>query len=620
MRYKAITFVLLGLFLFSLVSALDVTLTSPDLDKTIQQGGYDIILIHYVIDNTGGSAGAVSIEFNPGLTNTPESKSIAFKNDSIKEGDTFLIVEVQDTENPIIYTGDINAKFGNDLLSSLTSHITVDGDLTPVGDCYLYTKNYFKSPKIQQGDTNDNIATIRVVASLGCPNLKFDDITLTSTDAMEGEPLGVSFMETSIEGKEYLFRLSANAENVQTGSYNYIYSISATGEGYENLNKDIEFIITVMSGINPITDDLPSSIPTCSLSASEFALNQTYKLICTSTNPNIEIQPVIDYDYIKGLGVTETGSTYEYSFQPKQFGNTIIRARFLFKNAPIGNEYSQEVRILASSGIVPGTSLALKFYPNLYEAKEDEPITIRAVDNESGNILTNAKIYLDGIEMLNDSLVLKSNKNYEIRASFIGYSDLVETINLNPKLINFTIGTEYNLGESLNFTTDPEDATVTLNGSLISLPFPLNSIGTFEISVSKLGYTTSTQNITVGSHSKIIYSTPIDSIEKGGEILVEFAENETLIYVDFQADPSEAAVILVQEFTGKQVSFLTEKEGVYHVYADGEFIQQFSVIKSDGWWNFYKSPWVWIPAIIILILLFIYYGFFAPDPEDEEDN
>jgi len=620
MRYKAITFVLLGLFLFSLVSALDVTLTSPDLDKTIQQGGYDIILIHYVIDNTGGSAGAVSIEFNPGLTNTPESKSIAFKNDSIKEGDTFLIVEVQDTENPIIYTGDINAKFGNDLLSSLTSHITVDGDLTPVGDCYLYTKNYFKSPKIQQGDTNDNIATIRVVASLGCPNLKFDDITLTSTDAMEGEPLGVSFMETSIEGKEYLFRLSANAENVQTGSYNYIYSISATGEGYENLNKDIEFIITVMSGINPITDDLPSSIPTCSLSASEFALNQTYKLICTSTNPNIEIQPVIDYDYIKGLGVTETGSTYEYSFQPKQFGNTIIRARFLFKNAPIGNEYSQEVRILASSGIVPGTSLALKFYPNLYEAKEDEPITIRAVDNESGNILTNAKIYLDGIEMLNDSLVLKSNKNYEIRASFIGYRDLVETINLNPKLINFTIGTEYNLGDSLNFTTDPEDATVTLNGSLISLPFPLNSIGTFEISVSKLGYTTSTQNITVGSHSKIIYSTPIDSLEKGGEILVEFAENETLIYVDFQADPSEAAVILVQEFTGKQVSFLTEKEGVYHVYADGEFIQQFSVKKSDGWWNFYKSPWVWIPAIIILILLFIYYGFFAPDPEDEEDN
>jgi len=63
--------------------------------------------------------------------------------------------------------------------------------------------------------------------------------------------------------------------------------------------------------------------------------------------------------------------------------------------------------------------------------KEDDKIIIRVVDNESGNILTNAKIYLDGIEMLNDSLVLRSNKNYEIRASLIGYSDLVETINLN---------------------------------------------------------------------------------------------------------------------------------------------------------------------------------------------
>ena len=608
MRYKAITFVILGLFLFSLVSALDVTLTPNIITDNVKQGESITKTIHYEIFNPDTTTQTATIIINTDILpfTTTSISSVVVDTNETETGDFTITFSPSISDEDKLYADYI--RLGSE---NILAKITVEEDQT--GTCRLIELPHTTSFRITQGETGTT-QQIKIRASTECPDLIFNSL---APQTQMDKPMYIESMGESEQGREYIFTVGLDAVDVQTGTYSNSYIVSAFS-GDTIYSKTIPLSVTVSSGTAP--DSTFTTLPTCSLSASEFALNQTYKLICNSISPNIEVQPVIDYDYIKGIGVSETGDSYEYSFQPIQFGNTEIKARFLFKNAPMGSEYSQEVRILASSGVVQGTSLALKFYPDLYEAKEDEPITIRAVDNESGNILTNAKIYLDGIEMLNDSLVLKSNKNYEIRASFIGYRDLVETINLNPKLINFTIGTEYNLGDSLNFTTDPEDATVTLNGSLISLPFPLNSIGTFEISVSKLGYTTSTQNITVGSHSKIIYSTPIDSIEKGGEILVEFAENETLIYVDFQADPSEAAVILVQEFTGKQVSFLTEKEGVYHVYADGEFIQQFSVIKSDGWWNFYKSPWVWIPAIIILILLFIYYGFFAPDPEDEEDN
>jgi len=618
---KLFLFLFLGIFLINSVFALSVTLSPTTISESIDQGESKFISIGYTINGinlTKDEGKYIWIYFDSNSGEFLEEsivQSSALISSSQNTGSVQLYFPVKDTTQKGDYEGVIRAKYGEDISNTVDVLINVEDDSTPNGECYLYTKNYFKSPKIKQGESNDNIATIKVVASSGCPNLNFDDITLTSTDAMEGEPLGISFMETSIEGKEYLFRLSANAENVQTGSYNYIYSISASGEGYENLNKDIEFVITVISGINPIADDLPSSLPTCSLSASEFELNKTYKLICTATNPNIYIHPIVDNRYIEGLGVTETGSSYEYLFNPKQFGNTEIKARFLFKNAPIGNEYSQEVRILAGSGVVPGTSLALRFYPELYIAKEDEPITIRAVDNESGNILTGATIYLDGIEMVNDSLILKSGKNYEIRASFIGYSDLVKTINLNPKLIDFTINSEYNLGDTLNFTTDPEDATVSLNGELINIPFVFTELGTFEISVSKLGYTTSSKNITIGSQANVIYSTPPSDTKKGGEILVEFEKNDTLIRVDFQADPREASNILVEEFIGKEVRFDTKKVGVYRIYADEQMVHQVSIVKGSSWW---KSPWFWIPASLILIALFVYYGFLKEDSEEEE--
>ena len=604
MRYKNFTFILLGLFLLSSVSASTIcTLSQQIIEVTEGEVPQSISftcfnnapLLTTLTAVTTTTTDLFSLSNNIIGANTTSSSQISseINFNSMPIGEHLGYIWFDDGTMPI------NIK------------LIVNANTQSSGDCYLYTKKYLKSLKINQEEIKNDIATVRVIASEGCPDLTFDDVVLTYTDAIEGKPLGLNVGWLEVEGKEYNFNLDANAEGVGRGVYHYTYSVSI--DGRPELDKDVDFTIEVYAGdvINPNIGNITSNLPTCSLSASEFALNQTYKLICNSINSNIQIQPIIEYDYIKGVGVSETGDSYEYSFQPIDFGNTIIKARFLFKNAPIGNEYSQEVRILASSGVVPGTSLALRFYPPLYEAQENSPITIRAVDNETGNILTNAVIYLDGIELLNDSLILKSNKNYEVRVSHLGYSDLVEDINLNPKLINFTLKSEYNLGESLNFTTDIEGATVSLNGELISLPFILNSLGTFEISVSKLGYTTSSQNITIGSISRIIYSTPLTELKKGGDVLIEFEKNDTKIYVDFQADTTKPAVILISEFTGKEVRFKTEETGVYHVYADGEFIHQF-VIESNDW---YKSYWLWIPLGLACVGLFLYYGL----KEDEDE-
>ena len=604
MRYKAITFILLGLFLFSFVSAVDITLTPNTITETIKQGESLTKIIHYEIFNPDTITQTATIIINPDILSftTTSISSVSVATNTTESGDFTITFSPTTSDEDKLYADYIRLNSEN-----ILAKITVEEDQT--GTCRLIELPHTTSFRISQGDIGTT-QQIKIRASTECPELVFNPL---APQTQMDKPMYIESMGESEQGKEYTFTIGLDAVDVQTGTYSNSYIVSAFS-GDIIYSKTIPLSVTVSSGTSP--DSTFNSLPSCSLSASEFSLNQTYSLICNSISPNIDIQPIIDFDYIKGIGVSETGDSYEYSFQPIQFGNTEIKARFLYKNAPMGNEYSQEVRILAGSGVVPGTSLALKYYPNLYEAKEDEKITIRAVDNKSGNILTDAKIYLDGIEMTNDSLTLKNNKNYEIRASFIGYSDLVETINLNPKLINFTMADQYKLEDSLNFTTDPEDATVTIDDGLISLPFVLNTLGIFKISVSKLGYTTTTKNITVVSQILIKYSTPMDDLKKGGSVLVEFEKNNTLIYVDFQADPSKASVILVEEFTGQKVNFDTEENGVYHVYADGEFIQQFNV-DSNNWW---QNKWIWIISIVIGVLLFIYYGFLSPDKDDEEDS
>ncbi len=67
MRYKAITFILLGLFLFSFVSAVDITLTPNTITETIKQGESLTKIIHYEIFNPDTITQTATIIINPDI-------------------------------------------------------------------------------------------------------------------------------------------------------------------------------------------------------------------------------------------------------------------------------------------------------------------------------------------------------------------------------------------------------------------------------------------------------------------------------------------------------------------------------------------------------------------------
>ena len=143
----------------------------------------------------------------------------------------------------------------------------------------------------------------------------------------------------------------------------------------------IPFNIVVTAGVTPATNFSINNLPQCSLTNNILNLNSTYRLICNNMQPDITVQPSIDNLYLIGVGLESSVSTYTWSFQPIKFGNTRITANFFYRNAPVGQPFTQDVNIQSTGYVVPGTSLKVSYFPLLSQARENERVTIQLVDN-----------------------------------------------------------------------------------------------------------------------------------------------------------------------------------------------------------------------------------------------
>jgi hypothetical protein len=328
-------------------------------------------------------------------------------------------------------------------------------------------------------------------------------------------------------------------------------------------------------------------------------VNQTYKLICNNVDPNIEVQPIIDTDFFQGVYpyVEENQNTYTYSFKPIKTGDAQMKCNFLFKGASIGQPFIQNVKVLAGAYIMGGTQLELRFYPELYESK-DGNVIIRVIDNATGNILDDSRILLSGVLVDNNSLHLEQNQLYEIRASHSGYSDLVRQISLAPKSINFTIKSQYLKGEVLNFSTQPTGAKILLDNNIITLPFILDSEGQHTITAVLLGYTETSQNITVVNDARILDSTPTEDAKVGKSIFVTVSRNDSSLRVSFRADAKSESTNINQT-VGSTISILAKDHGIYEFYADNNFLKSYTV---DGT-AFYLQWWFWVIGVVVVIFV-----------------
>lgn len=386
--------------------------------------------------------------------------------------------------------------------------------------------------------------------------------------------------------------LEINTEGLNSQTYSSKLKISAFSKIFE-----IPFVIIVTGGTSPQGNFSADNLPTCSLNAINLNLNNTYSLICSNLQTDISITPVIDNNYIKGVGSDNSDTQYIWNFKAKKIGVTNITACFDYLGSPMGDCFYNEVKITNSgTSIVGGITLDLIFYQNGQSKNKDSlgavDTIIHIVDNSTRNILDDAKFYLGGFETTNHTINMKSGEVYELAATYPGYLPLYTNISASEVPIIFTISpskTSYSVGEVVTITSELANVSYLLNNVIITSPYTFSSVGNFTLKAVKQGYADTEMQVNVTDSVFVKEGMKADDWKKGEDILlvlnkisswsVEFTEQSkdddgNIIYT--------SPVTTLVSGTGDKISFNSDKIGKYEIKADGVTIAT-KYVKSSFW-------------------------------------
>ena len=601
---------LLAIIIVSLLSVVSATTTSISANQTqftVNPGSTGAISVSYQINNTGGvGAKGVVLTGSPRFV-TYSGSPISFDVNTTTSGSITLnyliplnavqgvvVNSVIIDEQTIDFTFNVQVQQQQNLSPILvfptSKIITVkQGDEKTQNILITVPSSYPRTITIQSVDFNPNVETI-----------KFGDLNLGLV--APGQSIQIPIIFSGI--------------NAQTGTYQTQLSIFAIDSQGQVTLPSVGLQLQVSAGISPTVNFSLSELPTCSLNTIELNLNMTASMTCSRPNPNIEIFPVIDSFYLKGVSVDQTSSQFIYNFQAKKIGNTKVIAEFKYQNSPIGNPFEQEVRISPSgSSPIPGTVIDLLFYQEgsqtIKSSLAPKETIIQVVDNQTKSLVNSYKMYLGGLE-INNTLTLEAGRNYDFRVTSPGYLDLTTSFNVSKTQIIITINPvkTYVVGDSLNITTNPENATLYLNGIVITSPYILTTSGNHLLKAEKSGYLTTEMNLSVGNLIEVNSVSPIyDDWKKGKDVTMKLSQSDiwNITFEKKNGDLFDSAVI-ISNGVGDSVSFKIEELGRYKIYSGGSLVTS-QLVEKGGIIKWIQDNWFWsvLGAIVIVLGYFLFF-------------
>lgn len=575
----------LFLFLINFVSAYTVQFSPNQVNSQVIQGQSTSVTVNYIVTNYGESSTAfITTTSFPSNMLTSNTGSVIINANTTTSGSFVLTFNSNG-----VATGNYSAwiTFG-------TSSIFTSLEVKPIPNTCALNPSLVSYSQAVQANTIIPLSKITFNPT-GCTG----SLVLTSSNVLlEGGVISSSGVQKPLS----ISSIVSDGVNLQidtTGLSSQTYSSKLKINAF-SMTFEIPFLITVTQGTNPTINFSVNQLPTCSVSATQANLNVTDSLICTNVQPDVRVSPRVN-ELIEGIGVDNSNGQFTWYFKAKKLGVAKVIVDFYYLNAPVGNPFEQEIKIVSGSYSQGGTIMRFKFYPELYNTP-DGKVIIQVIDNSSNNLIQNAQIYMDGVLLNNNTIQLQQNKNYELRASSYGYSDIVEVISLSQLPINFTIYNQYLVGDSLNFQTNPPNATILYDDEIITLPFQLTEEGIHTITASYLGYSQTEKNITVVKNANLISSLPIEEFKIGKIIYAQVDRNDSklkIVYLDKNLVPN-----VLNETVGDYISVKADKKGTYEIYGDDNLLIRYE--KKDTKWYF---SWWFLTLCGIAVLIFLYLAF-----------
>lgn len=419
--------------------------------------------------------------------------------------------------------------------------------------------------------------------------------------------------------------LEINTGGLNSQTYSSTLKVNAFSKTFE-----IPFVIIVTSGNSQQGNVSVNNLPTCSLNSITLNLNQTYSLTCSNLQTDISIVPLVDNNYIKGVGLSPSTSQYVWNFVGKKVGITNVTACFNYLGSSMGDCFTQQVQITNSGSTILGsTTLDLIFYQggnsvSLEKLKSLETV-INVVDNSTRNLVSSYELLLNGVQV-NNTLNLETSKIYELRAKSFGYDDKLITFNVSSANLEVYLNPNkdsYFVGDIVNFTSNIENVTFLVNGEIVASPYTFFSQGNNSIKAEKEGYLSEEINVSVNPVISLssIFSNG-NTINAGelktkSKVIIKLSE-ESIWSAYFSEEYKEnnekkyKAPILLTNGVGSEVNFETKGYGYYEVKAKKDISsKEYSVLNTlvtsrplelKELWDKY---WVWIISVGALLIAVI---------------
>lgn len=409
-------------------------------------------------------------------------------------------------------------------------------------------------------------------------------------------------------GNSVMIPIEINSESASTGTYSDTLQFLVYNSSGSKINlPSVSISVIVTSSISPVSNFTFTDLPSCSLDATEISVNDSHRLTCSITNANFQVRPVIDSKFIRGISVSETSNQFIYEFRANTIGLTTIKAEFLYKNAPIGTPFSQDLRISYSgSSPISGTKMDFNFYQlGSKKTKENlvaDSVTVLVIDNSTQSLVPSFTLYLNG-QPTNNTFTLEADKTYELRASSSGYIDGVSILKVQEvplSLIIDPIKDYYELGEKINVTSSPEGATIMLDNSVVASPFAISSEGVHTIKIVKAGYISAEKNVTVKTIITVTdTSIPFQDWKVGNTIVLRLSKPSKWVVtrdgVQIASNISDSDI----------VKFKIDKVGMYSGTA-GDSVFMSKSIEKKPFFSFMPDWWtIWHTIVIVVIVIVI---------------
>ncbi len=509
------------------------------------------------------------------------------------------------------YSGFIYSSDG--MTTNINLNISDSSQSNPSGCIIDIFPTIMNNVKIQQGEKK-----VRNI-QLSVPSCYNSSVNINGVNLQTDEQpiqLGELALGLIQPGNSILVPIDINAEGVSTGQYSDTLQFLIYDNKGNKINvPSVSVSVLVSQGISPMNNFSLSQLPTCSLDSITLNLNNTYKLTCSVSNPNIEVKPIIDSKYVKGVSVSESSTQYIYEFKAVLTGITSINAEYLYKNAPIGTPFSQEIKITNSGTLsIGGIDMKAEFYQGGVKKEIDGLIAtttvILATDNKTGNLINPFDLYLDGVKLNQTNIDLKSDKIYNIRVCANGYNDLIiYNLSVSQNQISYTISpqkNEYEQGEQITVNSSIANVSLLLNNYIVSNPIILNSPGNNTLQIVKEGYVSANITFKVNPSISLGSCTPIQSEwDKGKTIICSLTQNSSWEVFKDGA--------LTDSGNGNSLEFKLTDYGNWEIKANNKYVGGTNLIKGSSWYNpfswnldYIKTNWFWFLIFGIFIVGGVY--------------